>query len=189
MPSPFPFPILETERLTLREWLDSDVEAMFRLFGREEVVRYTPVERHETLDRSLLGIKRFRARFYEKHEGIVWAIERKDIGEVIGEAGIYEWSPQHFRLSIGYSLNPDHWGHGFATEVSAKLVKYAFEDFPLFEVNRIEAQTDPANVASMRVLEKIGFTKEAHVRQSEFEKGRFVDLVLFSILRSEFLNP
>ncbi len=185
MPSPFPFPILETERLILREWQDEDVNALFKLFGSEEVVRYTPVVCHTDPEQSMQTMRRFRARFHEKHEGIVWAVERKDTREVIGEAGIYEWSPQHFRLAIGYSLIPDHWGHGFATEMAREVVRYAFEDFPLFTVNRVEAQTDPVNQPSIHVLEKLGFTKEAYIRQGEFEKGRFVDLVLFSMLRAE----
>lgn len=186
---PFPFPILETERLILREWQDIDAEAMFKLFGSEEVIRYTPVERHTSPERSLQTILRFRARFYEKHEGIVWAIERKDTAEAIGEAGIYEWSPEHFRLSIGYSLNPENWSYGYATEATERIVRYAFEDFPTFKVNRIEATTDPANAASIKVLKKIGFQQEAYLREYEMEKERFVNSIMFSLLRSEFTRP
>jgi ribosomal-protein-alanine N-acetyltransferase len=186
MASPFPFPILETERLILREWLDSDVEAMFNLFGREEVVRYTPIIPHTDPSLSLATIKRFRARFHEKQEGMVWAIIRKDTGEVIGETGINEWVKEHFRIVIGYSLNSHHWGNGFATEAVGRIIAYAFEDFPLFNVNRIEATTDPANVASIRVLENLGFTKEAYMRQSEIEKGKAVDSLMYAKLSNLF---
>ena len=185
MPAPFPFPVLETERLILREWQDDDAEALFRSFGREEVLKYIPIEKHQDAERSLQTIQRFRKRFHELQSGLVWAIQRKDTGEVIGETGINEWMPDHFRITIGYSFNPDHWGHGFATEAVGRNVKFAFEEFPLFKVNRIEALTDPANIGSIKVLEKLGFKKEAHIRQGEFQKGEFVDSLMFAKLRSD----
>jgi ribosomal-protein-alanine N-acetyltransferase len=189
MPSLFPFPILETERLILREWEESDADALFQLFSREEVVRYTPISVHTDPARSLATVKRFRARFHEQQQGMVWAITRKDTGEVIGETGINEWVKDHFRIAIGYSLNPNHWGNGFATEAVGRIITYAFDDFPLFSVNRIEAQTDPANHASIRVLEKLGFTREAYLRQAEFEKGRPVDTLMFAKLRGDRSLP
>ena len=75
--SPFPFPILETKRLVLREWEESDAEALFRSFSSPEVVMYTPLHAHTDVAMSLSTVRRFRARFHEKREGIAWAIARK----------------------------------------------------------------------------------------------------------------
>ena len=85
-------------------------------------------------------------------------------------------------MLIGYTIARPWWNRGLATEAVLALVDYAFASFPL---HRITASADPRNAASCRVLEKAGFVKEGHFRQSEWFKGAWVDDMLYARLRDE----
>jgi len=180
------FPILETERLLLREWDAADAPDLYELYRHENVVRYTPITVYHDIQRAIIGAQRFRDRFREKNSGIVWAIELKETGRIIGECGMNQWEVEHKRTDIGYSFNPEYWGKGYAYEAVSRLIYYALNDFPNFEINRLEAYTDPRNTASIKLLEKLGFTKEGHLRQREIEKGEVVDSVIYAMLRSDY---
>lgn len=180
------FPILETERLLLREWEASDGEALLAIYCDEDVVRYTPIIALTSIEVAQDKIERFRSGFREKQDSIVWAVVSKESGKIIGESSVHSFAPEHRRLELGCSFSKDIWGKGIATESVAKVIEFTFSDFPTFEVNRIEACTDPRNLASMKVLEKLGFTNEGCLRQREIEKGEYVDSVFFGLLRSEY---
>jgi RimJ/RimL family protein N-acetyltransferase len=89
-------------------------------------------------------------------------------------------------LEIGYDLVPSERGKGYCTEAVRIIVDYLFlsKDIP-----RIQAQTHPRNVASQKVLEKAGFTKEGTLRKSYFLRGEWTDSLIYSILREEWKEP
>ncbi|WP_418302662.1 GNAT family N-acetyltransferase [Lysinibacillus fusiformis] len=87
------------------------------------------------------------------------------------------------RIEIGYDLKPAYWGQGIMQKALGKIIHFAFTSM---EINKIEAKVEPENKASIRLLGKLNFCQEGVLRQHEFEKGKYVDLVLFSILRSEY---
>jgi len=109
-------------------------------------------------------------------------IEKKD-GSKIGSIG-------HFQagglLEIGYSLIPSERGKGFCTEAVKIMVDYLFLSR---DTRRIQAHTDTRNVASQKVLEKVGFKKEGVIRKSKFIRGEWRDEFLYSILREEWKQP
>lgn len=182
------FPILHTKRLLLREWEVSDAEALLSLYGDEDVVRYTPISTFKNIETAEKKIERFRNGFREKHDSIVWAVTSKDNGAILGECSIHSLTPEHKRLELGCSFTRDVWGKGIANESVKKVIDFAFNDFAAFDVNRIEACTDPRNISSMKLLEKLGFTKEGCLRQHEIEKGEFVDSVIYGLLKAEYVK-
>ena len=105
----------------------------------------------------------------------------KDINDpkLLGIIGYYRIQPENYRAEIGYMLSPDHHGKGIIPEAVNRLIKYGFEDLKL---HSIEAVIDPENYASEKVLQKCGFVKEAHLKESEFWEGKFLDKVIYSLL-------
>ncbi len=180
------FPILETERLLLREWEESDAADLFALYSNENVVLYTPITAYTSLEQAVTKAANFRDWFRVKQTSITWAVVLKDTGKIIGECSLHSLSPENQRAEVGYAYSPEVWGKGIASESIQKLVDFAFTDFSLFPINRLEANTDPRNIASAKLLEKLGFTKEGHLRQRNIEKGEVVDSVIYAMLRGEY---
>jgi RimJ/RimL family protein N-acetyltransferase len=148
---------LETERLLLRRFTESDVDSLSNLDGDPEVMRFinggkpTPrdVIRNETLPRFL--------RTYERSEGFgVWAAIERRSGEFVGW---FEFYPREDadpdEIELGYRLRRSAWGKGYATEGSRALIRKGFTELG---VRRVVAETMAVNTASRRVMEKAGLT-------------------------------
>ena len=148
---------LETDRLVLRRFTESDVDNLFNLDGDPEVMRFltggkpTPrdVIRNETLPRFLHS--------YERFEGFgVWAAIERSTGEFVGWFEFYPWKdvgPDE--VELGYRLRRSAWGKGYATEGSRALIRKGFTELG---VQRVVAKTMTVNTASRRVMEKAGLT-------------------------------
>ena len=91
-------------------------------------------------------------------------------------------TPSQSGWNVGIALLPEARGHGHGTDAQVLLAAYLFENT---DVNRIEAQTDVANIAEQRSLEKAGFVREGTARGAQFRSGAYHDLVTYSILRNE----
>lgn len=176
-----PFPELQTQRLVLRPILDSDVEAVFALRSNPEVMKFVPRPLAKTLDDARAHIVMIQDKI-SSGEGINWAITRKGHPELIGIIGHYRIQPEHSRAEIGYMMLPQFHGNGYITEAVAEMVRFGFQKMQL---HSIEAIIDPANVASARVLEKNKFVKEAHLRENQYYDGRFLDTVIYSLLKKD----
>jgi len=124
--------------------------------------------------------------FEGPHEEKSFIIERKD-GSKIGFIGhFYVLHVAGKQLEIGYSLVPSERGKGYGTEATQIMVDYLFLSK---DTKRVQAQTDPRNVASHKVLEKVGFKKEGTLRKSFFMRGEWRDAYIYSILREEWKEP
>jgi ribosomal-protein-alanine N-acetyltransferase len=154
--------ILETERLLLREYVEEDAEAFFKLNSDPEVLRFVP-------DKALLNVEQARQLLidhpiadYRKHGFGRGALIIKSTGESasaalrrdeqIGFAGL-KYLEELGEVDVAYRLLPTHWGLGLATEVALASVRYGFTDLGL---KRIIGLVMPENIASVRVLEKAG---------------------------------
>ncbi len=178
------FPVLHTARLTLREIVPSDADAILRIRGDVRVTRLNSGKPMESIDeaRDLIdGAK----RAFEDRRRIDWGIVLKANPEagVIGRCGYNYWLRRDRRASIGYDLGYAYWGSGIMTEAVRAMVRFGFEQMRL---NRIEADTDAENYGSMRVLEKVGFQREGMQHDQYFEWDEFHDLVLFALLKGDF---
>lgn len=177
------FPLLATPRLILRELNANDVESVFRIRSDYEVTKYNTGPAYQHLDQAADLIEAITNSYREQDE-IRWGITlRQGDNSVIGLCGYNYWNRRDHRGSIGYDLARAYWGYGIMTEAIQAVVTFGFEQMGL---NRIEADADARNVASIRVLEKIGFRREGIQREQFFDGGIFHDLVLFSLLKSEY---
>jgi ribosomal-protein-alanine N-acetyltransferase len=114
-----------------------------------------------------------------------WAVTLRDSGKVIGTIGFMWYSEANSAAELGYSLSKSFWNLGYATEALRAVIRSVFAVLP---VNRLEAQHDLRNPASGRVMEKSGMKKEGILRQRIRNKGEYVDVALFAILRSDLEN-
>lgn len=173
----------EGERVVLREYRGEDLNSVQRYAGDPEVTRYMifgPNDRAETvafLERVWVASRRDPRDQYEV------AVVAKDNGELIGGARIGVLSFAHRKGDIGYVLRQDVWGRGIGTEIAGILLHFGFE---VLRLHRIEATCDPRNVASGRVLEKVGMQQEGLRRHDFLVRGQWRDSLLFSILESEW---
>lgn len=173
-----PFPILETNRLSLRRIVKEDVLEIFALRSNKKTMKYVPRPLAINHKDALAHIAIIEERIIN-NEGINWAITLKDNPKLIGIIGHYKIKPENFRAEVGYMLLPEYHGKGIITEAVKEVVKYGFN---VMKLHSIEAIIDPGNLASEKVLQKNGFIKEAHLKENEFYNGRFLDTVIYSLL-------
>ena len=115
--------------------------------------------------------------------GTRWIISLKDGDDFIGEIGFYEYEKKHRKAEIGYKLAREYWRKGYMSEAMVAMLDYMYGNLDL---NRVQALVDPRNPASFLLLEKHGFQKEGVLRDYEFERGDYVDLIMYSVLRREW---
>jgi len=174
-------PVIETERLILRPLRLSDAADMYSYASDPEVSRHVLWDTH----RSLAESRRFlRAAIRQYRHGLPgsFAIEWKASGRMIGTIGFMWINVDHKSAEVGYSLNRDYWNQGIMTEALRQVIAFGFDQLHL---NRIEAQHETDNPASGRVMLHAGMREEGVLRQRLMNKGRFVDVKLYAILRSD----
>jgi len=178
-----PFPVLETERMILRELLPEDGPGIFGIRGDYEVTKYNGGMNYTRLDQAEALIASIRDAYRDKRS-VRWGMTLKGGDDaVIGMCGYNYWVRADFRGSIGYDLARAYWGRGLMPEALRAILTFGFEHMAL---NRVEADASINNRQSMRVLEKVGFLREGHQREQFYENGEFGDLVLFSLLKRDF---
>lgn len=171
--------LLVTSRLRLRPHSWRDVDAVFAFAADSEWARYLPVPQPYTKTDA----EKFIAHQLLLNRGVhpSWAIEHA--GTAIGGINIrFDFDK---RLGeIGYSMARKFWGMGLTTEAAHAVIAAAFSTYP--DLNRIQARADARNTGSLRVMEKLGMTREGVLRQIRFVRGEFSDQVWSAILRSEW---
>ena len=177
-----PFQNLETERLLLRRLVDTDVEEIFALRSNAETMQYIPRPLAKSKEEALAHIVMIESKIVD-NTGINWAITVKGNPKAIGIIGIYKIFPENHRAEIGYMISPETYGKGYTTEAIKVVLDYGFEQLDL---HSMEAIIDPDNIASERVLQKNGFVKEAHILENGLWEGKYIDTVIYSLLRRNF---
>jgi ribosomal-protein-alanine N-acetyltransferase len=176
------FPILETERLFLREIVLADAEDLFRIFSDEETMRYWSCRPFTSVSQARMLIKRL-AETAETGAGIHWAITERGNERLIGKCGYNEWRKAHRRGDISYIIAREQRGKGIVSEALRAMLDYGFDRMNLHSV---EAGVTPGNDASTRMLQKIGFRLEGHLRENFLTDRGFVDSLIYSLLRSDW---
>jgi len=180
----YPFPVLSTERLLLREITESDADDLFRLQGNAEVMKHIALPL-KAVEESVLKIK-FYQDLLAKQEVINWAITLKPNNKLIGVILLKAIDCKNHRAEVGYMVHPDFWRKGIAQEALECILDYAFNTL---NFHSLEAIIDPYNTASEKILEKNGFVKEAHFKENYFLGGRFLDSAVYSLLKSNYIRP
>jgi ribosomal-protein-alanine N-acetyltransferase len=169
----------------LRELRPADAADLLAVLTEPAVANATDVEPLQTVQQVEELILLLEARFAAR-AGIRWALTFGRDDRVMGTIGFPFIDPEARRAEIGYEVAPEYWGRGLATEAVRRLATYGFEELGL---NRIEATTSLGNAASIRVLDKAGFTEEGVLREYRYWRGGFHDLRMFSLLRREYQAP
>ena len=170
---------LRTERLVLREFAPDDWEALHAIESRPEVARYqsfaprTPDESRLYVREAIHGAADDPRLTYD----LAVAIASED--RLIGRCGLGISDAEPREAMLWYTLHPDEWGRGYTTEAARAIVDFGFR---MLGLHRIWADCDPANVASWRVLEKLGMRREGHLRENAWVKGEWVDSLIYAIL-------
>lgn len=173
---------INTGRLLLRPYHESDAEALFGIFSDPRVMRYMSTRPWASIDRAREVIARDVAAI-ASGEHLSLAIERREDSRLIGHCVLFRLSDPCRRAEIGYGLAEWAWGHGFMTEALRALVQYGFEHLSL---NRIEADTDPRNAASVKTLERLGFVREGHLRERWIVNGEVSDSAMYGLLHKDW---
>lgn len=186
-----PQPILETSRLILRPLCQDDIINIFTLGGDVDVASTTGLPHPYTEERAKEFVEK-QARVYKDGECINFAICAKDkdsamdigseIGKLMGVIGLY-LNLANKRSELGYWLGKPFWGKGITFESAKAVIKYGFKDLQL---NRIYANHVTRNVASGRIMKKLGMRFEGTFHQHIFKWGTSEDSENYAILASEW---
>lgn len=180
------FPTLQTERFLLRavEADAADAEALFRLMSDPHVNRYLGQHPMASMAQAVERVQVFQDAFSDE-SGIAWMIVPRGQTGLIGTCALFNLAHSHFRGEVGYVLAPEWWRGGVMTEVARAVLDFGFGTMGLHSV---EAHIDPANDASRRLLEKLGFVQEGYFREDFFHpvEQRFTDTAMFSLIVSDW---
>ena len=177
-------PDLETGRLRLRKLTMRDAQDIYEYSCDPQVAKYVLWEAQTSVSEAR-GYLRFMLRKYRLGEPASWGIEYKATGRIIGTIGFMWIQRDNASAEVGYSLHRGYWNQGIMTEALQAVLQYGFYSMNL---NRIEAQHETKNPASGAVMRKCGMVKEGTLRQRMRNKGRFVDVDLYAILRQDYVK-
>ena len=178
----FTMPPIETDRLLLRRLEMGAAQVIFD-YGRDpEVARHVLWDAYESVSECRSYIRSMQRR-YRMGDPASWGIVLKATGRVVGTIG-YMWHQEdHSSVEVGYSLARTLWNRGLMTEALRAVIAYSFDELHL---NRVEAQHELTNPASGEVMKKCGMLREGTLRQRLRNKGRYVDVALYAILRDDY---
>lgn len=177
-----PEPTLACARLQLRPLRADDADALFALHSDPRVMRYwscAPWTKREQAVERIAQLVRDRA----KSEFYTLAATIAGEDALIGTASLFAINRTHRRGEIGYALRSDVWGRGYATEMLHATIAFAFDAIGL---ERLEADIDPRNEASCRLVERVGFLREGLLRQRWRVAGEVTDSAMYGLLRGEY---
>jgi RimJ/RimL family protein N-acetyltransferase len=155
MPSPSNFPI-QTPRLLIRSFTEDDAEAMFKVLGDPETMRFFSIWLAKSVDNAR-GFIRWVTGMERDFGYSFWAVVEKQTGEVIGDCGLAPLEGEGPEVELGCDLRRDRWNLGFATEAGAACLEYGFR---VLKLDRIIAVTHPDNIGARRALEKLDMKLE-----------------------------
>lgn len=177
------FPVLQTERLSLRQLTHADAPVINRLFSDPQVIEFMSEPPLETDEKAIALIDWLNGHFINQ-VAARWGITVQGEDSVIGTIGFHHWDREHRHADLGYDLLPEYWGRGYATEAACAVVGWCFDKLDL---NRMQADCTVGNERSERVMRKLGFQYEGTWREQYWEHERFVDIKQFGLLRREWI--
>ena len=174
-------PVIETKDLLLRPMRMSDAADIYAYASDPEVARYVLWE-HRSITETRSYIRCIRSQ-YRHGLPSSWAVVLRKSGRVIGSIGFMGYAYIHHAAEIGYSFSRSYWNLGYATQALRAVIVSSFRSLP--NLNRLECQHDVRNPASGRVMEKCGMHREGVLRGRLYNKTEYIDVALYSILRSD----
>ena len=175
------FPEIITQRLLLRRISIDDASEILMLRSSEEVMKYIDRKRASGIEDAQAFINTMNETV-DTNNGIMWAIAFKNQpSKLLGFIGFWRLIKQNYRAEVGYMLNPQFWKMGIMKEALLRIIDFGFNEMNL---HSIEANINPDNEASAKILESTGFIKEAYFKEDFFFEGTFRDTVIYSRLKN-----
>ena len=179
-----PGPPIETARLTLRPFTPDDFDDFYAYQSRPDVARYLQWEaRDRAQARQALAEQCRETRLDAEGDWLTFAVVWREVGRVVGEVGLKWLSREQRGGETGFVFNPDYHGRGLATEATECMLTVGFESLGW---HRIIACCDARNIASARLMERLGMRREAHFRHTEMVKGEWADELIYAMLDHEW---
>ena len=178
--------LLKTERLTIRDYVEADWQAIVQRTTQDEVAQYMVwdtttwaeqekvvawIREQQTLTLETLG------------KYVEFAVEKD--GRAIGTVGLKHLSKTDRVAEVGWDLDPECWGQGYASEATAAFMNWCFRNL---ELHRFTSICDARNIGSYKLMERLGMRREAHHVKSSFIKGEWVDDLVYAVLKDEWLG-
>jgi len=176
------FPVLETPRLLLRKLSLEDAKYFQQIRNDERVMEFMDSNRHVKIADSEKFIAE-NLENYEQKKAISWALIEKASNKFIGDFSFWAIDMKNSRAEVGYVLRPAYWGKGFMKEALQEIFKFGFQKLNL---HSLEANINPANENSRRLLLSLGFVKEAYFKENYFYNGEYLDSEIYSLLGKNF---
>jgi len=174
---------LETERLILRQFTAADLETFFAYRNDPDVARYQGWEYPYPHEKAVEFIRAMSLAVPEHSSWLQIALELKSTGQLIGDVAFFIKREDERQAMIGYSLARPFWGNGYAFESVSRLLLFLFDDLQL---HRVSAECDVENAPSWKLLEKLGFRREAHLIENLFFKGAYCSEYHYAMLLREW---
>ena len=175
-------PIITTPRIVLRWISEDDIDSLYEIFSNRHVMRYWSSE--PLADREAAADLQCEIASGNENETMFkWGLALRDSNTVIGTTTLFNLNLDNGRAELGYAMSHAHWGKGYMNEALNALVSHAFE---VMDLRRLEADVDPRNAASIRLLEKLGFQREGFLRERWHVNGEIQDAFFYGLLRREW---
>ncbi|MFI6827791.1 MULTISPECIES: GNAT family N-acetyltransferase [unclassified Kribbella] len=175
---------IETDRLTLRRYRDTDYDDLLKLQSNPDVTRFllydpkTPEQVKESLAGRLADVP-----MDTDGQALTVAVILRETGRHVGEVSLFVRNAEHRGGEIGFVFHPEFHGRGFAAEASVELLRIGFEELGM---HRIIGRLDATNTGSANLLKRLGMRHEATFVKNEFLKGRWTDEAVFAMLAEEW---
>jgi len=179
------FTRIESQRLILRRFKDSDLASFMAYRNDPEVARYQSWDSCEEREARAFIREMESTRAGVPGEWFQFAIESKATQDLIGDCALRVDEHEPYRAEIGFTLARAHQGKGFASEAVSVLLDYAFDTLGL---HRVVAIADCRNTPSVALLERVGMRREGHFLENVWFKGGWADEYLYAVLKDEWLR-
>ena len=174
---------IETERLVLRRCVEEDAEVMFANWASDpEVTKFLRWPAHGSVEVSKRVVGDWVSHYGEE-DFYQWAIVPKELGEPIGSISVVEQNEKAGKVHIGYCIGRKWWRQGYTSEALRGLLPFFFREV---KAGRVEAQHDPENPGSGKVMEACGLRYEGTLRRADWSNRGIVDACMYGLLAEEF---
>ena len=173
------FPIIKTKRLLLRQFVESDLESVFKGLSHPDIIKYYGVS-YQTLEDTKQQMT-FFADLEKNETGIWWAVCSADNKTFYGAGGLNSLSKEHKKAEIGFWLISEFWGDGIMKEAMPLICNYGFNSLGL---HRIEGLVETENKNCKKAMAKLDFQHEGTMKDCEIKNGAFISLDIFAKVKT-----
>jgi [ribosomal protein S5]-alanine N-acetyltransferase len=174
-------PTLYTDRLILRKVKKYDINKLYTCLSNEYVTQHMLIDFNKSIDSTHKFLNTI-LNGYKDDKPTPWAIALKENNKLIGVCGFSKYDEANNKAEVGYLLNYDYWNKGITTEALKRVMDFGFNNMKL---TKIEARCISENLASEKVMIKSGMKLDKMIKNDKIYKGNFVDLKLYSALKSD----